>query len=57
MSPSDAKSRLAGDTVTEVATGAADGVVGELASLPHPMSSSTAISVCSLNLRMILGIG
>ena len=54
MSPSDAKSKLVGDTVTEVATGAG-GVVGAVVLSPHPVRSKTATRLWSLKLKGFLG--
>ena len=51
MVPSDAKSKVVGDTVIEVATGVG-GAVGELPSSPQANSSKTAANVWSLNLRV-----
>ena len=56
MSPSDAKSKLVGDTVTEVATGAGGvgGVGGAVVLSPHPVRSKTATRLWSLKLKVFL---
>ena len=53
MSPSDAKSKPVGDTVTEVATGGG-GVVGAVVLSPHPVRSKTAANAWNLNFSVFL---
>ena len=57
VSPKKEKLKLVADSVTEVATGVGGvgGAVGELLSSPHAVSSSTAATACSLNLRVLFG--
>ena len=57
MVPSDAKSKLVGDTVIEVATGVGGvgGVGGAVVLSPHPVRSKTATRLWSLKLKGFLG--